>query len=348
MKLVKPKRLQPGDTLATISLSWGGAGLLPARYATGVRQLEEAFGVRVVATKHALRDADWIARNPQARADDLMEALSDPDIHGIVSNIGGSDSIRTLKHTDLKIIRQHPKVFMGYSDTTVTHLAFYKAGVSSFYGPSLLSGFAENGGLHSYLRESVANTIFSSAPAGRIQENAIGWTVEHLEWFDEATQHQTRKLEPCTGWKWIHGTRAVEGHLLGGCFEVLDWLRGTTIWPSPQDWDGAVLFLETSELMPPPESLTYFLRTLAATGTLERLSAILLGRPGGQTPPERFSAYDTAILQVVDTEEKLDIPIVTRMDFGHTDPMFVLPYGLRVAVDPIRQRLEFLENAVMP
>ena len=344
--LVKPPRLQRGDTLAAISLSWGGAGMLPQRYATGVQQLEDAFDVRVIPTRHALRDDEWLARNPQARADDLMEALSDSSIAGIVSNIGGSDSIRTLKHVDLGVIRAHPKVFMGYSDTTVTHLAFYKAGVSSFYGPAILSGFAENNGLHDYLRDSVAKTIFSSQPLGIIPENSNGWTVEHLDWFDPELQSQTRKLEPCTGWQWIHGSRVAEGRLLGGCFEVLDWMRGTAYWPDHADWDNAILFLETSEEMPPPATLTYFLRTLAAIGILERLGAILLGRPGRQTPLAQFADYDQAILQVVRDEEHLELPVVTHMDFGHTDPMFVLPYGLQVRVDPQRKTLEFLEGAV--
>jgi hypothetical protein len=32
MKLVTPKRLTSGDKVATISMSWGGAGDLPHRY----------------------------------------------------------------------------------------------------------------------------------------------------------------------------------------------------------------------------------------------------------------------------------------------------------------------------
>ena len=343
--LIKPKRLKHGDTLATISLSWGGAGMLPHRYEAGVRQLEEAFGVRVIPTRHALRNDAWLARNPQARADDLMEALSDSRIQGIISNIGGDDSIRTLRHTDLSVIRSHPKVFMGYSDTTVTHMAFFKAGVGSFCGPAILSGFAENGGLHDYLRESVERTLFSSEPIGRIFENTNGWTVEKPGWSDPILQSQKRKLEPCTGWQWIHGSGVIEGRLIGGCFEVFDWLRGTEFWPELREWDDAILFLETSEDMPSPESLTYFLRVLAATGVLEKIAAILLGRPGGQMDPGKFAQYDQAILQVMQ-EEHLEIPVVTRMDFGHTDPMFVMPYGMLARVDATQKTLEFLEGAV--
>ena len=141
--MIKPPALQEGDTVATVSLSWGGPGAIPHRYEVGKRQLEEEFGVAVVETKHALADPDWLWRNPQARADDLMEAFLDPTIKAIVSTIGGSDSIRMLPYIDLDLIRSNPKIFLGFSDSTITHFVCFKAGLISFYGPAIMAGFAE-------------------------------------------------------------------------------------------------------------------------------------------------------------------------------------------------------------
>ncbi len=109
----------------------------------GKGQLEETFGLTVVETKNSLKSAEWIYKNPQVRADDLMEAFSDNSIKAIISNIGGDDSIRTLPFIDLSIIKNNPKIFLGFSDTTITHIACYKAGLVSFYGTSLLVGFAK-------------------------------------------------------------------------------------------------------------------------------------------------------------------------------------------------------------
>jgi muramoyltetrapeptide carboxypeptidase LdcA involved in peptidoglycan recycling len=112
-------------------------------------------------------------------------------------------------------------------------------------------------------------------------------------------------------------------------------------------WQGAILFLETSEEAPSPSSVRYMLRTYVAMGVLEVLSGILFGRPGGQVPPERFDEYDQVLRQVVTEEEGLDdLPIVTHMDFGHTDPMFVMPYGLRAEIDCATQQFTILEGAV--
>ena len=144
---IKPKKLQSGDKVVAISTSWGGPGAIPYRYEVGKQQLQDAFGVTVVETSHALRSPDWLERNPRARADDLMEAFRDPSVKAIISTIGGEDSIRLLPHLDLEVMRSNPKIVMGYSDTTVTHIACFAAGLVSFYGPAIMSGFAENCGL---------------------------------------------------------------------------------------------------------------------------------------------------------------------------------------------------------
>jgi muramoyltetrapeptide carboxypeptidase LdcA involved in peptidoglycan recycling len=345
--MIKPKKLQAGDRVATVTLSWGGPGTFPHRYEAGKRQLEAEFGLTVVEMGHTLREDEWLHHHPEARAQDLMDAFADPSIKAIISTIGGDDSIRLLPFFDLDVIASNPKVFMGYSDTTITHLACLKAGLVSFYGPAIMAGFGENVDMFPHMVDSVRQTIFSSAPIGRVEPNTDGWTVEHLDWADPENQLRKRKLCPSTGWKFIQGQGVRQGRLIGGCIEVLDWLRGTAYWPDAETWQEAILFLETSEEAPPPSTVKYILRTYGAMGILEGLSGILFGRPGGQVPPERFGEYDEVLRQVVTEEEGLsDLPIVTHMDFGHTDPMFVIPYGLRAEIDCHTQQFTILENAV--
>jgi len=348
LNMTKPHKLQAGDQVATISLSWGGPGAFPYRYEAGKRQLQDEFGLTVVETPHALSDASWLQRNPQARAQDLMEAFADPSIKAIISTIGGDDSIRLLPYLDLDVIRSNPKILLGYSDTTITHMACFKVGLVSFYGPAIMAGFAENGGMFPYMVDSVRKTLFSSASMGNVKPNTEGWTVEMLDWTDTQNQLRKRKLNPSEGWKFIQGKGVRQGHLMGGCFEVLDWLRGTQLWPEPDRWQSAILFLETSEDAPPPNAVQYGLRTFAAMGILKRLSGILFARPGGQIPPERFAEYDKVVRQVVTEEEGLsELPIITHMDFGHTDPMFVLPYGVQAEIDCDAQRFAIIEGAVV-
>src|SRR5688500_3226612 len=142
--MIKPQKINLGDTVTAISLSWVGPGTFPHRYEARKRQLQDEFGVDVVETAHALRDAAWLHKNPIAMGDYLMNAFADPSINAIISTIGGVDSIRTLPYLDLDVIRSNPKIFLGFSDTTITHMACFKAGLSSFYGTSIMTGFAEN------------------------------------------------------------------------------------------------------------------------------------------------------------------------------------------------------------
>lgn len=341
MAMLKPRKLNPGDKVATVSPSWGGPSIFPQRYQIGIQQLQKEFNLQVVEMSNTLKDATWLMRNPKARADDLMQAFADSSIKGIFATIGGEDSIRLLPYIDFNVIRNNPKIFMGYSDTTIGHLMCYKAGLVSFYGPSILAEFAENGGILPYITQSLRQTIFSRAIIGEIKPSTA-WTVERLDWGNPENQNIKRKLSPSTGWKFLQGSGIHRGHLIGGCIEVFDWTRGTELFPT--QWQDAILFLETSEDVPPPEFVKDTLRIYAAMGILSQLAGILFGRPYDHE--DKFAAYDRAILQVVREEEGLtDLPIITNMDFGHTSPMFVLPYGLQAEIDCDNQRFSIIENA---
>ena len=98
-----------------------------------------------------------------------MQAFTDPCIQAIFCCIGGEETIRLLPYIDFAVIRRHPKIFMGYSDTTVNHLMCWKAGLSSFYGPAVLSDFAENLRLPAYTEKWVKKALFSPEPLGQVE-----------------------------------------------------------------------------------------------------------------------------------------------------------------------------------
>ncbi|MGC1685933.1 MAG: S66 peptidase family protein [Candidatus Acidiferrales bacterium] len=342
--MIKPRALSRGDRIAAISLSSGWPNIFPRAYRDGKRQLEEAFGVQVIESRHALADSEWLAAHPEARAVDLMEVLRDRSIHGIVSTIGGDDSIRMLPFLDLSVIHENPKIFIGYSDTTVTHFAFLKAGVTSFYGPSIMAGFDENGGVLPYTADSVRRMLFgSSFTDSPISPNHDGWTCASFAWDDDKRNEKPRPLRRSSGWQWLQGAGCHRGHLVGGCLDVIDWLRGTPVWPDESVWRDSIIFLEISEDAPSPSVVVKMLRALAATGALREARGILFGRPYGEEA--MFDEYDGAFLQVLAELKLGSLPIVTRMDFGHTDPKFVVPYGVEAEINCDAQHIRFLESA---
>ncbi len=343
LPFLKPPRLRRGQTVAAISLSSGLAALFPHRYQAGKRQFEGAFGVRVVETPNALRDDAWLRRNPQARADDLHWALTNPEIAGIVSTIGGDDSVRLLPHLNEDLIRAHPKVLMGFSDTTITLTAFLNAGVVTFHGPAFMTDLAENSGILPQVDQSVRRTLFDGAPAP--WQPSPRWTEEFLDWSEPANQERERRFIPNPGWRWLQGEEAVEGHVMGGNIEVLEFMKGTRWWPREELWRGAVLLFETSEEVPSPLAVERYLRNYGHQGVLERASALLFARPMGYDAAGN-EELERRLVGVLAEFGLTDTPVVTGLDVGHTSPHVVVPLGCRVRVDPGAMSIESLEAAV--
>lgn len=342
-RMIKPPRLNPGDTVAAISLSSGGAHAFPERFAAGKRQLEQSFGLKVIDTPNATRSSDWLYANPQARADDLHWALQNPDVKGIISAIGGDESVRILPYFDTDLIRANPKVFMGFSDSTVTLTAFLNAGVVAFQGPALLTDLAENGGIRPFVQRSIRSVLFD-AEAAHLPESG-DYSEEFLDWSDPALQEQPRSFVPSEGWVWLQGDASVEGRLLGGNIEVLEFLKGTQWWPAPELWDGAVLAFETSEEAPAVDQVGRFLRNYGSQGILQRASGLLFARPQAFTMANRYRLH-AEILRILREFGREDMPVVANMDFGHTSPQLVLPLGVRAEVGPVNRRIRLLEAAV--
>src|SRR5438552_1954020 len=111
-RLVKPPRVQPGDTVAIVSPSFGAAATWPHRYAPGKAYLESR-GLRVKVMPHANGAGHWTSGSPQARAADLHEAFADPEVAVLLCSIGGNHSNQLLPHLDFDLIRANPKLSQG-------------------------------------------------------------------------------------------------------------------------------------------------------------------------------------------------------------------------------------------
>ncbi|WP_077622845.1 LD-carboxypeptidase [Sediminibacillus massiliensis] len=312
--LIKPNRLRAGDKVATVSPSWGGAGepAIRWRYEQGIERLKTVFGLKVVPMPNSLKGAEYLYNNPKARAEDLMTAFQDAEIKGVFANIGGSDSIRLLPFIDFNVIKSNPKIFMGYSDVTIAHLFCHKAGISSFYGPAILTDFAENVEMDAYTVEMVRRTLFSNKDIGEIQP-ATEWTSEYLEWAEE-NKHTRRKMQKNNGYEVLQGSGVVQGRLIGGCIEVLEFAKGTELWPDRAYWENSILFFETSEEKPEPDYIAYWLRNYAAQGILDMASGIVFGKPQDE---KYYEEYKQAILMVMREYGLTELPILYNLNFGH-------------------------------
>lgn len=291
---------------------------------------------------NSLKGAQFLYEHPEARAEDLMAAFQDPTIKAIIANIGGEDSVRLLPHIDFDVIRDNPKILMGYSDTTISHLFGLKAGVSSFYGPAVLTDFAENIEMDSYTIESINRTLFSSDVIGEI-EPAKQWTSEFLDWNID-NQYTRRQMQKNNGYEVLQGTGKVQGRLIGGCIEVLAFVNGTSLWPAKELWKDSILFFETSEEQPKPNNLRYWLRNYALQGILQQAKGIIFGKPQDE---KYYEDYKIEILKVLKEYHLEHLPVLYNLNFGHTEPKFILPYGALAEIDCDKVTFSIIENAVV-
>lgn len=143
------RKLRKGDKVAIVSLSRGmlGEEFCSHNIEIGVKRLKE-YGLEPVFMPNALKGIEYLQAHPEARARDLKDAFLDDSIAGIICAIGGDDTYRLLPYLMedeefIEAVEKHPKLFTGFSDTTVNHLMFYKLGLSTYYGPNFICDLGE-------------------------------------------------------------------------------------------------------------------------------------------------------------------------------------------------------------
>lgn len=337
--MIKPKKLQKGDTIQVISLSGGSAfeDYMIKRYKIAVGRLKTIFGLKVKTSTVTRKSRAHIYNYPEERARDFINALRDDSIAGIFLCEGGDDAIRLLRYIDYEIIAKNPKVFLGFSDGTVIHSLYQNAGVVSFYGPNLLTTLGEAGMLHEYTIRWMKKVLFENKTIGKI-ESAELITRERVDWGNYSDSH--RELTSYTGYDVIQGKGVVSGELVGGHLGILQLMFG--IDSVDQDWDNKILFIEG---LVPYNNIRVFigiLRSFAARDVFRRINGMVIGLADSSD-----EQCKEEILYVVRDEEGLsDLPIMYGINCSHTAPMTTLPLGVLAEINCEDKSLTLLENAV--
>lgn len=341
--MIKPKKLEKGDKIAIVSLSWGGLGdsQLIHKYDIAKERLENIFGLEVKTMPHALKGTDFIYKHPELRAKDLMDAFQDKTIKGIFCAIGGDDTVRLLPYINYNIIKNNPKIFMGYYDTTVNHFMMYKAGIVSYYGPCIMSEFGEYIKMFDYTKEAVMNILFQDSTNLSIESSSI-WSDDFIEWKEENIHKQLTVKKEEHGYELLQGSGVVEGCLLGGCLDVFPMIIGTEIWPKIDEWRDKILLLETSEDEPTPNYITWYLRNLGAQGIFDVIGGIVVGKPYHET---YYEDYKQVIIKVLKEYHQEELPVLYNINIGHSDPVGLLPLGTKIQIDYTNKKITLLESA---
>ena len=352
---MKPKCLKKGDKVAVVSLSRGllGEPFIAHELELGVKRIEE-LGLVPVMMPNALKGMDYLADHPEARASDLKEAFKDDSIKGIITAIGGDDTFKLVPYLmedeEFKeLVKTKPKIFIGYSDTTNNHLLLNKLGLSTFYGPTLITDFAElDKEMLPYTKEYI-DKLFTTEPY-EIKSSPV-WYEERTDFSPEAVGTPRVSREETHGFETLNGEGTVTGKLYGGCIEsIYDMFTGERyseekdiyekypVFATPEELNEKVLFLETSEEKMTPETLERDLLEFKNRNILSTVKGIIVGKPIDETYYEEYKEVYKKVFSDLET------PVLFNVNFGHATPRCILPYDREVEIDYDNKTITIKEN----
>jgi len=337
-----PPKVKAGDRVAVVSPSFAAPGMFPDRHEQAMGRIVSEFGLEPVEYPTTRK----LHATPAERAADLTAAWSDPSIRAVFATIGGDDQITVLPHLDPAPFRADPKPFFGYSDNTNLLNWLWRHGMAGYHGGSTQVHLGEGGGIDAVHERSLRAALFERVDL-EIHPVEV-YSDEELNWADPASLTESGPTMPSDGWVWHRPDRVVTAPTWGGNLEILHWNLAADRWIRPvADYAGHILLLETSEEMPPAQEVFRMLRNAGERGLLGQFPAVLVATAkasnlGHRPPAEQRRKYRDeqreAVLRALAVYHP-DAMAVFGIDFGHTAPQWILPYGGRLTVDGPGRRI---------
>jgi muramoyltetrapeptide carboxypeptidase len=302
--LTKPLALHAGDRIRLVAPA---SPFDRKKLEAGVAVLSR-LGFVPKVHRCAWKKAGYLAGSDHERGESLLESMRDPACDAVWCIRGGYGTTRLLPHFNPKELLARPKVLVGFSDVTALLLQLSKPkGVVTIHGP-----------------------VVTQLP--EVPEKALRWLTKVL-----CEPHPAGEV-PWGQLRTIHRGTAT-GRLLGGNLSILASMVGTPFFPP---LDGAILFLE--EVGEQAYRLDRMFEQLLQSGSLKRISGLLLGSLAGCSPAGRGKYSARAVLERRASE--LKIPTASGADFGHQPRNFALPEGINAELNATRGTLTLLEPAV--
>ncbi len=240
----------------------------------------------------------------EARLEQIHRAARAHDIDAVMITRGGYGVSRLLDRIDWPLVAASAASgvrWIGYSDFTAFQLALLaRTGARSFAGPGVAGDFG------------------SDAPDP--------YMLEHFAALMDGRLLPVRWSEP-----WPSNARlreATEGALWGGNLSLVASAVGTPYLPAVE---GGILFLE--DVAEHPYRIERMLHQLLYAGVLESQQAVMLGEFTEWKPSPHDNGYD--LRSVVDHfRERVAVPVITGLPFGHVPRKAVLGIGERYRLEP--------------
>lgn len=237
MNLIKPNKINIGDTIAIIAPS----GEVDKNKIELSAKYFENKGYKVKLGKNIYKRERYLAGRDDERLEDLHENFSDTAVKAIICARGGYGAIRLIDKIDYDLIKSNPKIFCGYSDiTALSSMILKKSNLITFSAPMAQSDFSDD-------INSFTETHFWDS----IQNNKITINPENLSIYKKGN---------------------AEGILFGGNLSTITSLCGQNFIP-----EDKFIFFAEDLCEPVYKIDRYFRQLLNIKEFRDKLSAIILG-----------------------------------------------------------------------
>lgn len=303
--MIFPEPLKKGDN---VFLFCPSSPIIPEEDIEKCKKIIIDLGFNPVIGKSLYENyGGYMAGKAEIRIEDLHEAFSRKDIKGIFCVKGGYSASQLLDKIDYELIKNNPKVFVGYSDVTNLHIVFnQKCNLGTYHGPMVKSNMIND--FNDYTKTS---------------------------FFEAMEKNETRYEEPenmplsiLTEGKMP--SESISGVLTGGNMAIIVTTLGTQY---EIDTKGKILFLE--DVDEEIGSLNRMLTHLKYAGKFSYCKAVVFGNfvVCKNTYTKENQHYELLEL-LKDFFADYDKPVIYGMESGHKKPyMFTLPLGAKCSIN---------------
>ncbi|MBO3463535.1 S66 peptidase family protein [Aetokthonos hydrillicola] len=315
---LKPARLRPGEGVGIISPA---SAAFVSEDVNVVVDAVRALGLVPYLAPHLRDRYGYLAGKDTDRASDINRFFADPKSAALLPIRGGWGCSRILPYLDYQLIRNNPKIIIGFSDITALILGIHaQTGIITFHGPNGLTSW----------RTAPTDYFRRVLFAGEMV------TFQNQKDSDDANRLMQVKNRIRT----INPGKA-RGRLIGGNLSVLSGIVGSPYVPNLK---GAILFLEdTNENV---YRIDRLITHLKLAGVFNQLSGFIFGQCTQCLPD---ADYGSLTLEEVlnDHIRPLKIPSWSGAEIGHLDTILTLPIGTEVEIDASLGKIRMLEPAVI-
>lgn len=311
--MLKGRKLKFGDTVGFIGPS--GAVRTEGAIERAVKETER-MGFRVKLGESAGQKYGYLSGADEVRARDINAMFADPVVDAIICLRGGYGATRILDRLDYDLIRQNPKIFVGFSDITALHIAFLnECDLATFHGPMATSNWASKP-LDPFSLDAMYRAIMYAEPAGDLSN---------------PPEYQRQTVNP----------GFAEGLLVGGNLTLIAASLGT---PWEINTKDRILFIE--EVGERTYSVDRMLTQLRLAGKFDDCAGVVFG--DFADCPVEYPEFGLTLEEIIrDTVVPCKKPILSGLRCGHCTPTLTLPLGVRCRMDADQRTLTVLENAVI-